>query len=323
MKQKHGLDRSLNRVGLMLAVFTFGYGLASGGAATPGGEWESYNKTHDGERFSPLTQINSKNASSIEEVCRYRVADGGTFQSGLVMTEGILFATTASDTVAFDPSNCAVKWRHSYQEHQAPTLPLNRGVAYLNGRVFRGTDDARLIALDAFTGKELWSSIVGDPRLGELVTGAPISWNGLVIVGTAVGEFGIRGRVMAFDALSGREVWRFNTIPSDDEVGADSWENKGSAKFGGGGTWSTFSIDQSTGELFIPVGNPEPAFSGSDRPGKNLFTNSVVVLDASTGKLKWWYQLIPNDSLDYDLGAAPMLFNTRNGPMLAAATKDG
>jgi glucose dehydrogenase len=202
MKRKQHIDSSLKCMRMMLAVFTLGYGLASGNAVTPGGEWESYNKTHDGERFSPLAQINSKNASSIEEVCRYRVADGGTFQSGLVMTEGTLFATTAADTVAFDPSNCAVKWRESYHERQAVTLPLNRGVAYLNGRVFRGTDDARLIALDASTGKELWSSIVGDPRLGELVTGAPISWNGLVIVGTAVGEFGIRGRIMAFDALT-------------------------------------------------------------------------------------------------------------------------
>lgn len=293
-------------------------------SATPGGEWESYNKTPDGQRFSPLTQIDTHNAASIVELCRFRVADSGSFQSGLVMTAGTLFATTDTDTLAFNPANCAVKWRHSYQRHQVTPLPVNRGIAYLNGRVFRGTDDGRLIALDAETGRQLWMSIVGDPRAGEIVTGAPLAWNGLVVVGTAVGDLGIRGKILAFDALSGREVWHFHTIPGQGEPGAETWSESDWGRHGGGGSWTTFSIDQSTGELFVPVGNPVPTYAASERPGANLYTDSIVVLDVRTGALQWWFQLSPHDARDYDLGAAPLLLNSRSASgLVAAASKDG
>ncbi len=201
---------------------------------------------------------------------------------------------------------------------------MNRGVAYLNGRVFRGTDDGRLLALDATTGQEIWKSVVGDASIGEYVASAPTAWNGLVLIGISGGEFGIRGRILAYDALTGREVWRFNTIPIGKEVGADSWGDSKWATHGGGGTWSTFTVDPITGEVFAPIGNPVPDFAPTDRKGANLFTNSVLVLDARTGELRWWYQLQANDDHDHDLGAAPLLFrNGKHENMLAAAGKDG
>lgn len=293
-------------------------------AASTGGQWEAYNKSLDSQRYSPLTQINAANADSLVETCRVQVAKRGAFQAGLVVVGGVMFATTSTDTLALDPTTCLIKWRHEYSRAQGATVRINRGVAYLNGRVFRGTDDGRLLALDALSGKEVWSNVVGDPRLGELIDGAPIAWNGLVITGTAVGDLGARGRIVAYDALSGREVWRFDTVPTGTQRGADTWRNTSWAQHGGGGTWSTFTIDPVTGELFAPVGNPAPDFTPADRPGDNLFTNSVVVLDARTGKLAWWYQLAPNDGLDHDLAAAPMLFrNGRNQEMVAAAGKDG
>jgi alcohol dehydrogenase (cytochrome c) len=298
--------------------------LTEAAPASAGSQWEGYNKSLDSQRYSPLTEINSTNAGTLVETCRVQVAKRGSFQSGLVVVDGTMFATTSTDTLALDPLTCAVKWRHEYSRAQNATVPINRGIAYLNGRVFRGTDDGRLLALDALTGKEVWSNVVGDPRLGELIDGAPIAWNGLVITGTAISDLGARGRIVAYDALSGREVWRFDTIPMGDQRGADTWKNKSWAKHGGGGTWSTFTIDPVSGELFVPVGNPVPDFTPADRPGENLFTNSVVVLDARTGKLNWWYQLAPHDGLDHDLGAAPMLFqNSRNEDMVAAAGKDG
>jgi alcohol dehydrogenase (cytochrome c) len=315
----------------LLKLFIFVLGSALGivlpfevRAASTGGEWEGYNKTLDGQRYSQLAKIDVTNAGTLAETCRAEIARRGAFEAGLVVIAGTMYATTDTDTIALDPATCAIKWRHEYVREQDPIVAINRGVAYFNERIFRGTDDGRLIALDAQTGREIWRDVVGDPRLGEALTGAPIAWNGLVIVGTAASDYGIRGRIVAYDQSSGRELWRFNTVPVDKERGADTWKGSDWARHGGGGSWSSFAIDPTQGELFVPVGNPVPLFVPSDRPGANLFTDSVVVLDAKTGRLKWWYQLDSSDGLDHDLGAAPMLFRTgRNKEMLAAAGKDG
>jgi alcohol dehydrogenase (cytochrome c) len=337
------LDRSLERADMkdlllpavrcfLLTFAVAAVALASGvpsgapeaGGYTPGGDWPIYNKTLDGQRYSPLAQINAANAGSLTEVCRLKVADHGTFQAGLIVVGDTMYATTDTDTIALDPANCSVKWRHVYRRSQAGILPINRGVAYANGRLFRGTDDARLIALDAKTGAELWTDTVGDARLGEWLSGAPVAWNGLVIAGTVAGEFGVRGRVMAFDAQTGREVWRFSTIPTGKEPGAETWINTKWNEHGGGGTWSSFTIDPDAAELFVPVGNPVPDFTPADRPGQNLFSNCVVVLDALSGRLKWWYQTKANDAQDHDLAAAPVLYQDRKyQERVAAAGKDG
>lgn len=293
---------------------------------TTGAEWSSYNKSLDGQRYSPLTQINASNASALTEVCRVQVADGGSFQAGLLVIDDVMYATTATDTLALDPVTCKILWRHTHRREAAAGLPVNRGVAYYAGRLFRGTDDGRVIALDARSGTQLWANVVGDPAQGEFVSGAPIVWNGLVIVGTAASEYGVRGRVIAYDAMLGREIWRFNTVPAPGEPNADSWRNTvwNDTGGGGGGTWSHFALDPSTAELFIPVGNPIPDFVPAERMGDNLYTNSVLVLDARTGKLKWWYQLAPSDGLDHDLAAAPILYRNGKGePRVAAGGKDG
>jgi alcohol dehydrogenase (cytochrome c) len=297
---------------------------APGSGASDGADWLGYNNTLDGQRFSLLRELNVGNAASLKEACRVRVADRGSFQAGLVVIEGTIYATTATDTIALDATTCAIKWRHVYRRQQKPNFPVNRGVAYLNGRLFRGTDDGRLIAIDAKTGSEIWRDDVADVRLGESIPGAPVAWNGIVITGISGSEFGVRGRVMAFDALTGRELWRFHTIPAADETGADTWQDTKWNEHGGGSTWSTFTLDVVEGEVFIPVGNPAPDFFPADRPGSNLFTNCVVVLDARTGTLKWWYQTAPNDPFDYDLAAAPVLFPARDGHgLLALGGKDG
>lgn len=290
----------------------------------PGADWENYNDSLDGQRFSPLSQINAGNAASLAEVCRVRLAARGSLQSGLIVVAEGMFVTTPTETFAIDPVMCHIKWQHSYRRRQEPGLQVNRGPAYLNGRVFRGTDDGRLVALDAATGAELWTSVVGDPSVGEYVSAAPLAWNGLILVGTSGGEFGIRGRILAYDALTGREVWRFNTIPIGKEVGAGSWGDSKWAAHGGGATWSTLTLDPITAEVFAPIGNPVPDFAPMDRRGADLFTDSALVLDARTGQLRWWYQLESNDDHDHDLAAAPLLFrNSHHEEMMAAAGKDG
>jgi alcohol dehydrogenase (cytochrome c) len=291
-----------------------------------GGQWRSYNKTLKGQRYSRLRQINKNNAGELGEVCRTLLANQGSFQAGLIVVDGVMYATTATDTIALNPTNCEIIWRHRYEREESSPLSINRGVAYYRGSLYRGTDDGRVIALDARSGTELWTNVVGDPAYGELVSGSPLVWNGIVIVGTAASEFGVRGRVIAYDSLSGRELWNFDTVPRPGEPGSETWRDTvwNDIGGGGGGTWSHFALDPSSGELFIPVGNPIPDFVPAERLGDNLYTNCVLVLDARTGKLKWWYQLAPNDGLDHDLAAAPILYRNSEGrEMVAAAGKDG
>lgn len=304
-----------------LALYT---GLAAMRACAANVDWPAYNNGFNGERFSTLDQINTRNVAGLKPACRIRLGDDGAFESGLVMVHGILYVTTAHTTVALDPTNCTQIWRYNYLPEQDELYAVNRGVAYLDGRLFRGTADGRIIALDAKTGKELWRVRAANSEKGEEFTSAPIAWHGLVFIGPAVGEFGMRGRVMAFDATTGKEVWRFDTVPVGNEPGADSWKIPATTKHGGGGTWTTITLDTARREVFIPVGNPAPDFLPDSRPGKNLYTNSVVVLDAMTGKLKWYYQLDANDARDWDLGAAPMLYTDSLGRRrVALGSKDG
>jgi alcohol dehydrogenase (cytochrome c) len=183
---------------------------------------------------------------------------------------------------------------------------------------------ARLAALDAETGRVLWDVKVGNLEVGEFVSSAPTAWRGTAYVGLAGGDWGIRGRVMGFDAATGKEKWRFYTIPMGAERGAETWHIPATAKRGGGGMWTSYTLDTLAGELFVPVGNPAPDFNPDARPGDNLFTNSVVVLDAATGALKWWFQSAPNDGFDYDMSAAPLLYGVGDGDRrVAIAGKDG
>jgi alcohol dehydrogenase (cytochrome c) len=254
--------------------------------ATPGSQWLSYNNRLDGQRYSPLKEITAANATQLGEACRVQIDGPTSFHAGLVVVDGVIYTNTGRYTVAVDATTCAVRWKHSYTPDEERSSPSNRGLAVMDGRVFRGTGDARLIALDAATGKVLWKNVIGTSRLGESASGVPLAWQGVVYMGITGSELGVRGRVMAYDAQTGKELWRFNTIPMGQETGAETWLKPETARTGGGGIWGAMSLDPSTGELFVPVGNPWPDIDKAYRPGANLFTNSLVVLDARTGALK-------------------------------------
>ncbi len=293
-------------------------------AGAPGAEWRGYANDLASQRYSPLIAINAGNAARLRSICRIALGDPGSLESGILMLNSTLYLTTVHTTVALDARTCALRWRTVDTIGGPEAGHANRGLAYLDGRLFRGTQDGRLEALDAKTGAVLWSVQAGDTVIGESMAAAPIAWNGLVYMGPAGSDVGIRGRVSAFDAATGKEVWRFNTIPQGDDFGAETWQIPESAKRGGGATWTSYTLDPATGEVFVPVANPGPDFDISVRPGANLFTNSVVVLDARTGKLKWYYQVRPNDGFDWDLGAAPMLYRTPSGAQrVALGSKDG
>ena len=292
--------------------------------ATPGAQWLTLNNRLDGQRFSPLKQITPANAAQLGEVCRLQIDGPTTFHAGLIVADGVIYTDTGRETVALDATTCALRWRYTYEPEEERYSPSNRGLALLDGRIFRGTGDARLIALDAITGKLLWTNVIGAPRLGEAASGAPLAWQGVVYMGIAGSELGARGRVMAYDAQTGRELWRFNTVPMGKEQGADTWKRPKTAKTGGGGVWGAMTLDVTTGELFVPVGNPWPDIDKAYRPGSNLFTDSIVVLDARTGALQWWHQVASEDWLDLDLVAAPVLYrDSQIRDIVAFGGKDG
>jgi alcohol dehydrogenase (cytochrome c) len=292
--------------------------------STPGSQWLTINNRLDGQRFSPLKQITPANAAQLGEVCRLQIDGPTTFHAGLIVADGVIYTDTGRETVAIDATTCALRWKYTYEPEEERYSPSSRGLALLDGRIFRGTGDARLIALDAATGKLLWKNVIGAPRLGESASAAPLAWQGVVYMGIAGSELGARGRVMAYDAQTGRELWRFNTIPMGAQKGAETWKRPKTAKTGGGGVWGAMTLDVTTGELFVPVGNPWPDIDKAYRPGTNLFTDSIVVLDARTGALKWWHQVASEDWQDLDLVAAPVLYrDSQVRDIVAFGGKDG
>lgn len=285
-------------------------------------DWLMFNKGYRGERFSTLRRINAGNAGKLKPVCMFQLGELGTFSTGPVVYDGILYATTHLGTYAIDATTCKKVWSHQHVAQGPEMNATNKGVAIAGGRIFRGTQDGFLYALDAKTGEPLWVRQVADWRIGEGVGAAPIVWNDIVYVAKAGGDWGIRGRMMAFKVEDGTLAWSFDLIPTGNETGADTWQNPESAMHGGGAAWVTYALDRNTGTLFVPVGNPGPDYKKSMRPGANLFTISTVALDARTGKLRWWYQLRPNDDHDWD-ATVVSLFDAGSRKLVATAGKEG
>ncbi|HEX4389434.1 MAG TPA: PQQ-binding-like beta-propeller repeat protein [Steroidobacteraceae bacterium] len=292
---------------------------AADGAAT---NWLMYNKGYRGERYSSLTQIDVANAAALHPVCMFQLGELGTFSTGPVMYDGIVYVTTHLGTYAIDATTCRKIWVHQHVAQGPEMNATNKGVALAAGRVIRGTQDGFLFALDAKTGAPLWVRQVADWRIGEGIGAAPIVWNDIVYVAKAGGDWGIRGRMMAFKVSDGTLAWAFDLIPKPGEPGADSWSKPESMDHGGGAAWVTYALDRESGTLFVPVGNPGPDYKKDMRPGANLFTISTVALDARTGRLRWWYQLRPNDDHDWD-ATVVSLFDVGDKKLVATAGKEG
>jgi alcohol dehydrogenase (cytochrome c) len=298
-------------------------------------DWPSYNKTLTSERFSDLSQINTKNVTKLKVLCTYDTWRLTSFETGPIMVEGALIGTTEFDIFSIDPTTCAENWR-THEESPGYILPTNRGAAYLEGRLFRGTQDGRVLAYDFKTGKRLWETTIADVKKGEDVPAAPIAWQGLVFIGNAGGDFkGGKGRMYALDAKTGKIVWQFFLVPKTEgdtvrgpegasPLDNSTWKNVPGAPISGGGTWTSTTLDPASGLLYVPVGNPAPDYDNSVRQGDNLFTGSVVVLDAKTGAYKKHFQLVPRDWHDWDVSNPPILINTRGSRrLMAVSPKDG
>lgn len=288
------------------------------------GDWVAYNGPLAGDRYSPLTDITAANVAGLRRVCAFDAPEAVSFQSGIVAVGGVLYFTAFKSTYAVDGATCQQKWKQTREEPDT-FLKVNRGVGYGDGKLFRGTGDAHVLALDAATGKVLWDVAIGDPKRGESVPMAPVAWNGLVFVGNAGGDnFDVRGRVYALDASTGREVWKFETVSTSGPT-LPTWP-KASAQNppGGGATWTSYALDESKGILYVSTGNPAPDFMEQLHPGLNLYTNSVLALEAKTGHLIAWVQPFHGDYHDWDVSAPPALITTGGGrALVAAGAKDG
>jgi alcohol dehydrogenase (cytochrome c) len=315
-------------------------------ATTPAdADWPGYNRTLTSERFSKLKAIDRGNVAKLAVRCTYDTGLVTSMQTGPIVLAGTLYATTETDTFSIDAQTCKENWR-VHEDIVGSMLKVNRGVAWLDGKLYRGTQDGRVFAYDAATGKKLWEQRIADPAKGESVPAAPIAWNGLVFAGNAGGDnYDVKGRMYALDAATGKIVWEFYLVPREHPRVADAdekendakvdeaksadprhatWGNAADVPIAGGSTWTSYSLDPKSGLLYVPGGNPAPDFTAGLRPGDNLYTNSIVVLDAKSGKYRRHFQLTPEDFHDWDVASAPVITTTRSGASrLLEAPKDG
>jgi alcohol dehydrogenase (cytochrome c) len=291
------------------------------------GDWLFHNHDYAGTRFSPLSEITSDNAARLAPACMFQMGERDNFQTGPIVHNGVMYVTTMTSTVALDAATCRMIWRHRWQPKDDMAWERNRGVVVKDGRVVRATPDGYLLALSADRGTLLWARQVAKPGDGETFTMAPLIFEDMVLIGPAGSENNLQGWVGAFRLTDGTPVWRFNTVPKPGEPGSETWINPRNIPVGGGAVWTPFSLDVGTGDLHIAVTNPSPDLPIHLRQGQNLYTNSIVALEVRTGKLRWYQQLIANDSHDYDVTHASPLYSAAvdgaSRRLVATAGKDG
>ncbi|WP_342727802.1 methanol/ethanol family PQQ-dependent dehydrogenase [Bradyrhizobium sp. B097] len=270
----------------------------------------NYGMGYNLQRFSTLNQINKDTVKNLVPVWNYSLNDDRSEESQPLVYQGVLYVTTHNATIAIDAKTGKQIWKTKV-EYPAETPRIvccgiiNRGAALYDGKLFRTTLDANVIALDAKTGKELWREKAADIKEGYSMTVAPLVADGVVITGISGAEFGTRGFIDGWDPATGKRLWRTYSIPTPDEPGGDTWKGD-TWKLGGGSTWITGSYDAELNTVYWGIGNPGP-FNSAVRPGDNLYTCSVLALDPKTGKIKWHYQFSPNNPFDYDSVAEMVL----------------
>ncbi|MBB4369754.1 alcohol dehydrogenase (cytochrome c) [Bradyrhizobium sp. cir1] len=270
----------------------------------------NYGMGYNLQRFSTLNQINKDTVKNLVPVWNYSFNDDRSEESQPLVYQGVIYVTSHNATMAVDAKTGKQIWK-SKVEYPAETPRIvccgiiNRGAALYDGKVFRTTLDANVIALDAKDGNELWRQKAADIKEGYSMTVAPLVADGVVITGISGAEFGTRGFIDGWDPATGKHLWRTHSIPSPDEPGGDTWKGD-TWKLGGGSTWITGSYDPELNTVYWGIGNPGP-FNSAVRPGDNLYTCSVLAMDPKTGKIKWHYQFSPNNPFDYDSVAEMVL----------------
>ena len=306
------------------------------GADKDGSNFLLSNMNYAQTRYYPATQINTSNVAKLRPAFQFQTAVLESMETAPIVVDGVMYITTSYNHVyALDAATGKEFWHYKHKMGAVTTYccgPNNRGVAVMGDRVYMGTLDARLIALDAKTGQVVWATQIADPEAGYSETMAPVVVNGKVLIGTNGGEYGIRGFVKAYDAKDGKLLWTFNTVPEKGQEGV--WavndpthrnlhrdiasEKAQLAKGGdfyktlGGGVWMSPAVDRETNTAFFVVGNPSPDLYGAERPGDNLYTDSMVAVDLNTGAYKWHHQYVPHDVWDLD-AVSPVILTEAMG----------
>jgi alcohol dehydrogenase (cytochrome c) len=273
------------------------------------GDWLMVRRTYDGWGYSPLTQITTENIQRLRPVWVFATGVNNGHEATPIVNNGVMFvATPGSQVIAIDVKTGMILWRYRRRLPDDVILlhPTSRGVALYGDKVLFASGDAVLVALDAKTGKEVWTTKVAENHDGYYMTLAPMVAAGKVLVGASGGELGIRGFVAAFDPDTGMELWRVYTVPAPGEPGSETWPKGDQWKTGGGSIWVTGNYDPATNLAFWGVGNGGP-WMGDQRPGDNLFTASTIAIDVATGKIKGYHQYNPNESWDWDEVSPPLL----------------
>src|SRR5216684_473187 len=302
------------------------------GADKEPGNWLMYSHTYSGWRFSSLDQINTQNVTNLHVKWLFQGRSQDKFETTPLVVDGIMYLTRPeNDVFALDAETGRVMWTYSHKNPEKTYNccgKVNRGLAILGHSLFMNTLDMHLIALDAKSGRELWKTEIFDYTAsgGYAATGAPLAVKDKVIVGMAGGEHSISGFLDAYDAATGKQLWRFNTIPQPGEANFGTWAGD-SWKTGGVATWNTGSYDPESNTVYWGTSNPWPDYNGDFRAGDNLYSCSVLALDPDSGKLKWHYQFTPHDTHDWDASQIPILldapFRGKQRKLIAWAARNG
>jgi alcohol dehydrogenase (cytochrome c) len=298
--------------------------------------WLTYYGAYNGQRYSPLDQINTENVKRIGPAWMFQAGTSGmiagastyAFEAAPIVVDGVMFLSGWDGWLwALDAKTGQEFWRYKHAVPYDVSLccgNVNRGVAVAKGKVFMVTGNAHVLALDATTGKRVWDKTYGDVRAGESATVAPLVVKNMVIVGSSGGEFGVRGHLDAFDVDTGEHQWRCYTVPKPGEPGSETWPADGEAwARGGANCWVTGTFDPDTNLLYVGTGNPAPDFDGGVREGDNLFTDSIIAVDVDAGQIRWHYQCTPHDVWDYDSIAECILFESDGRKLLGHFDKNG
>ena len=292
--------------------------------------WPSYNGDYTGQRYSNLDQINIRTVANLRTQWVFHAPNSDSLEVTPVVVDGMMFVTSANDAYAVDALTGRTVWHYSRPITEGliddASQHHNRGVGIWHSRIYLETDNAHLLCLDVRSGHLLWDVPYTDGNKNYGATSAPLIVNNKVLVGTSGGDDGVRGFLAAFDAESGKLVWQFWTIPAPGEPGSSSWPGD-SYLHGCGTTWMPGTFDPQLNTVYWGTSNPCPDFDGDPRPGDDLYTDSVLAVDADTGKLKWFFQFTPHDLFDYDATETPVLLDTtyKGQPrkLLAQANRNG
>ena len=294
------------------------------------GNWLSYNGDYSGRRYSPLSQVNVKNAEQLRAEWVFHSRNTDHLEVTPVVVNGIMFVTSSNDTFALDAQTGRTVWHNTRPNSEGliddASRHMSRGVGVWRDRIYRMTDNAHLLCLDARSGNLIWDVPYADWNSNYGATSAPLVVKNKIIVGTSGGDDGVRGFVAAYDAESGKLAWRFWTIPAPGEHGSESWPGD-LYLHGGGTTWMPGTYDPQLNTLYWGTSNPSPDFEGSVRPGDDLYTDCVLAIDPDTGKLKWYFQFTPHDLFDYDGTETPVLvdatYKGEQRKLLVEANRNG